>query len=251
MKELEYWIEKDEINELYTAKYWNDIENEKTKEWYIEDENDSKVLDYLKRSGLYEEFEIALHHADIKGKVLDVAAGVCWTSAILSLFDSVDEIDALEFSLHRIDTLAPRVIGSLNGKKEKINRIVGSFYDIKREDNYYDTIVLSSSYHHAEFPLKLFHECDRVLKPNGTIIIVGENIISYKRVIGRFIKNLFQFQYKLDVCSDKYNVNDDPLGDHYYTKCDYRFTFASYGYQYKEIKSNIRGSIAYIGVKGK
>lgn len=167
MKEIEFWIEKDEINKLYTSSYWNDVEEEKNKAWWIDDPSDKKVEKYLLRSGLKEEFDLALKKTNAKGKVLDLAAGVCWTSALLSQNNLIDEIDAVEFSYHRIDYLAPKVIESLGGKQEKINRILGSFYKINRNDEYYDTIVLSQAYHHAEYPLKLFHECDRVLRGGG------------------------------------------------------------------------------------
>ena len=251
MKELEKWITEDEINSLYSSDYWNDVNEEKSKDWYIENASDDSVVKHLNKSGLKEEFEMVLSQCIIKGKVLDLASGVCWTSAIVSKINSVDSVDSVEFSFHRINDLAPIVIESLDGNKNKINRILGSFYDIKRENEYYDTIILSSAYHHAEFPLKLFHECNRVLKKGGTILIVGENIIGYKRIFGRLIKNLLKLKLKFHIFSEYYNQIDDPLGDHYYMECDYRFTFAAYGYSCKSIKSNIRNSIGFVGVKKK
>lgn len=168
MKEIEFWIKEQELNNLYTSEYWNNIEEEKKKEWWIKDSNDNKVDRYLTTSGLKQEFEIALENAKLQGKILDLAAGTCWTSALISKYKTVEEIDSVEFSFHRINDLAPITIESLGGNKTKINRILGSFYDIKRENEYYDVIILSQAYHHAQYPLKLFHECDRVLKRGGT-----------------------------------------------------------------------------------
>lgn len=167
MQDIEFWINKEEIANLYTSDYWNNIEEEKKKEWWIENLNDDKVEKYLTKSGLRQEFEIALDNVKIGGKVLDLAAGVCWTSALISKYESVEKIDSVEFSFHRINDLASTTIESLGGDKTKINKILGSFYDIKRENEYYDLIVLSQAYHHAQYPLKLFHECDRVLKRGG------------------------------------------------------------------------------------
>lgn len=248
MNELEYWIDKKTIDEMYSSDYWNDVENEKSKEWWIENEKDDKVLKYLEKSGLKKEFESTINSVELKGKVLDVAAGTCWTSALLSQKENISSIDSLDFSYHRINDLAPKTIMSLDGNLNKINRILGSFYDIKREDNYYDVIVLSQAYHHAEFPLKLFHECDRVLKKGGYILIIGEHVISKKRIFRRFIKNLLNMKLSVDLYKEFYN-HDCPLGDHSYMLSDYKFTFYAYGYSLKMIKPNIRDSSVFIGEK--
>ncbi|MCX6077381.1 MAG: class I SAM-dependent methyltransferase [Campylobacterales bacterium] len=248
MKEIEYWMGKKEIEGMYTSDYWNNIEEEKTKEWWIEDSKDKKVEQYLLRSGLKEEFDLALKNSEIKGKVLDLAAGTCWTSAELSKYDNVSEIDAVEFSYHRINDLAPKTIESLGGKKEKINRILGSFYDIKRDDETYDVVVLSQAYHHAQYPLKLFHECNRVLKKGGYILIIGEHIVDKKRIFRRLIKNILNRKFSFDIFKEFYNHND-PLGDHSYLLQDYKFTFYAYGYDYKLLSSGVRGSSIFIGKK--
>jgi len=251
MRELEYWIDKNFIKEMYSSDYWNDIENEKSKEWWIDNSSDKKVINFLKSEGLLEEFELAISESNIKGKIIDVAAGTCWTSALLSKIKTVSEIDVVEFSYHRISELAKLTIASLGGDLNKINRYLGSFYDIKKPDEHYDIVMLSQAYHHAEFPLKLFHECDRVLKKGGQMIIIGEHIIDYKRVFGRFIKNLFKFKFKFHIFSEYYNQNIDALGDHYYMEGDYRFTFNSYGYSFKSIKSPVRNSTIFIITKEK
>ena len=250
MKEIEYWIKSEDSEEMFSSNYWNNIENEKEKEWWIEDSKDKKVFNFLKKSGLSEEFTIAIKDINLRGKILDLAAGTCWTSAILSKYENVEFIDAVEFSHHRIAKLAPITIESLGGDMNKINRIYGSFYDIKREDNYYDFIILSQAYHHAEFPLKLFHECDRVLKKGGKIIIIGEHIIGFKTIIRRFIKNLLKMKINFNIMKEFYH-HDDPLGDHFYMEHDYAFTFFAYGYSYEVIKTNLRDSTVFIGTKNK
>lgn len=118
MKEIEYWIKQKDTEEMFSSDYWNNVENEKEKEWWIEDENDKKVFNYLTKSGLFEEFNIAVNKANINGKILDLASGTCWTSAELSKITNVNMIDAVEFSHHRIDKLAPITIKSLGGGYE-------------------------------------------------------------------------------------------------------------------------------------
>lgn len=91
--------------------------------------------------------------------MLDIAAGVGWTSALLSREKMISHVDALEFSLHRINNIAPIVIDGFNGEKRKISRILGSFYDIKGKD--YDIMFMSQAFHHSDNPLKLLYECDK------------------------------------------------------------------------------------------
>lgn len=248
MKEIEFWIDQQQLGNMYTSAYWNDIEEEKKKEWWIKDSSDKNVEQYLDTSGLKQELHLALEHANIKGKILDLAAGTCWTSAEISKFENVECIDAIEFSYHRINELAPKTIESLGGNKDKINRVLGSFYDIKRNNENYDVIILSQAYHHAQFPLKLFHECDRVLKKGGYILIIGEHVITKKTIFRRLIKNLLKAKFHFNLFNEFYNHND-PLGDHFYTAHDYQFTFYAYGYTYEVVKSNLTGSTIFIGKK--
>lgn len=248
MKKVEFWISDEEINNLYSSQYWNNIEEEKKKAFWIDDPKSCKVEQYLIKMKLKQEFETALKQVEISGRILDVAAGVCWTSALLSKYEAVKEIDAIDFSLHRIDKLAPLVVESLNGNKNKINRIIGNFYNIHKNNEHYDMIILSQAYHHAQYPLKLFHECDRVLKRGGVIVIIGEHIITKQRILRRIVKNLLNFKIKFDLFKEFYS-HDDPLGDHYYTLNDYKFTFYSYGYDYEMPKAEIKNSSIFIARK--
>ena len=137
----------------------------------MKDKNEKKLVNYLHSSGLFEEYKIAQTKLEEKGllhgNILDVAAGVCWTSAMLSKSEDVVRIDALDFSWHRLSQLAPVVFEQFEADKDKIQRVYGSFYDIKRGEEEYDLIFMSQAFHHADKPLRLLVECDRVLKSRG------------------------------------------------------------------------------------
>lgn len=171
MKPIIEWINKQEVGEIYTSTYWNDVEVEKKKEWYLMDKSDKKLVNGLHSKGLFEEYKIAQTKLEKKsllhGNILDVAAGVCWTSALLSRCKRVNRIDALDFSWHRISQLAPIVCEQFEANTDKIQRIFGTFYDIKRGNDEYDLIFMSQAFHHAENPVRLLIECDRVLRPGG------------------------------------------------------------------------------------
>ena len=171
MKPIVKWISEKEVEKINTSRYWNDIEKEKKKEWWIKDKNDEKLLNYLHSSGLLEEYKMAQMKLEKKGllsgRILDVAAGVCWTSALLSKHDKVKHIDALDFSWHRLEKLAPIICEQFQAKEYKIQRIFGSFYDLKNDKESYDLVFMSQAFHHADSPLRLLYECDRVLKSGG------------------------------------------------------------------------------------
>jgi len=48
-----------ELNLLYTSEYWNDIEAEKRKVWWIQDGAYEPLLAYLKSSKLYDDYLVA------------------------------------------------------------------------------------------------------------------------------------------------------------------------------------------------
>lgn len=234
------WVEPEEISGVYTYEYWNDIEEEKVKEWWQLVQDRNKLMSYLKDTGLSDEFAFAaelLLKKDLLGaRILDAAAGNCWTSALLSKFDEAIEIDALEFSSHRLAQLAPLVFDRLSAKKSKIQRVLGSFYDIKRNDAYYDLVFMSHAFHHADNPFRLLLEFDRILKPGGCIAFTGEPFVGWAHYIKKIIKSLV-INRKLEL--DFYSLfeTDNRLGDHFYRPSDYRFMFRTMGYTLNQYKT--------------
>jgi SAM-dependent methyltransferase len=249
LQEIECWESAQELANSYTYDYWNDIEEEKKKEWYVQSDEDTRVAEYLHSSGLLEEFGIAakaLGADGMEGTVLDVAAGVCWTSALLSKYN-FKQIEALDFSKHRLE-IAPQVCRIMDADLNKIRRIFGSFYNIKRDDAYYDLIFVSQAFHHADNPIRLLAEMDRALRKGGKICLIGEHLIStfqtFKSMTRFALKNK-----KISFNSHELFARDDLLGDHYYKLDDYYFMFQSCGYKVNHFESNIRNSMVLIAQK--
>ena len=102
--EIQYWLSDKEVGDIYSGIYCNDEDEEEDKELYIMDGNTEKLLRYLKEKTTYcAEYESILGFSNkigmpIKGVGLDLAAGVLWTTALLSQIDSVEKIFALEIS---------------------------------------------------------------------------------------------------------------------------------------------------------
>lgn len=233
MKEIESWLSEEERKQIFSADYWNDIENEKKKEWWIQGGNYQPCLNYLERSKLMDEYRSSepwlksVSGSDLE--VLDLAAGIGWTSALISKLNNVKTIHAVELSQHRLE-LFEEAFQMLEGKAEKCQRYSGSFYDLKFEDSSVDVIYMSQAFHHADKPIPLLVECDRVLKPGGRIILVGEHNITPFRILKRFVKTLLT---KQSAVTDFHLLfPPDPIvGDHYYRRSDYYFMFHGMGYQ--------------------
>lgn len=254
MKPIIEWADRNDVAKLYTGEYWNNIAEEKKKPWWVDGTDGSAFHRYLNASGLLEEFDLGIDILSrknfLRGKVLDVAAGVCWTSAILSRYDCVEQVDALDFSWHRLNDLAPRCCTIMGGRPEKIQRIFGSFYEIgQHREKYYDLVIMSQAFHHADQPFRLLAQCDAAIKDSGAILLVGEHHISMTLFLRRAVKTAL-LEGKLTLNFRELFKPDDVLGDHYYRLNDYYTMFRSLGYCIEYHKTNIRNSMLIIARKG-
>jgi len=245
------WLTEDQLKNIYSADYWNDLEAEKKKDWWIVDGNYKKCLAYLKRSGLFEEYndaEILVKSLPYQNmRIADLAAGIGWTSSLLSKIDSVAEVHSVEISQHRLTELYEHSIRMLNGNENKLHRYIGSFYDLKFEDSSFDVIFFSQAFHHADRPLHLLVECDRILKPGGIIILIGEHYFTFFKKINGFLRNIIKTG-RLETDFHKIFPTDHDLGDHYYPVSDYRFMFSSMGYE-MTVKKAKTGKAMYFATK--
>ncbi len=181
-----------------------------------------------------EDYEIAqIYVSNMAGSrlaVADLASGIGWTSSLLSKLPNVGKVHAVEISQHRLELLFPQAVRMFGGDWAKITRNLGSFYELRFADSSLDVVFLSSAFHHAEKPLRLLTEIDRVLKPGGRLILIGETHISHWSVARRVAKMLLT-QGKLTTNFFELFPPDDELGDHYYRDSDYHFFAQMLGYK--------------------
>lgn len=227
------WLSPDELSEIYTAGYWNDVEEEKNKEWWIEDGDYRKCERYLQSCGLQQEYQQAesfIRALPGRGlRVADLAAGTGWTTALLSRIETVAEVHAVDISQHRLERLFPHSVAMLNGQPDKIHRYLGSFYDLQFPANSMDVVFMSHAFHHADRPLQLLVQCDRVLKPHGRIIVSGEHEVGLYLTARRFLGVLLR-ERRVETDFRRLFPPDPVLGDHYYRRTDYRLLFHALGY---------------------
>jgi SAM-dependent methyltransferase len=252
LREVQSWLSEAQLREIYTAAYWNDIEEEKKKEWWIEDGNYERCRGYLDQNGLLLEYQLGepfiRDMARDALRVADLAAGIGWTSALISRIENVSEVHAVEISKHRLERLFPQCVSMLSGVAGKIHRYLGSFYQMMFAPQSMDVVYLSHAFHHANRPLQLMVECDRILKPGGRIIVSGEHHIGPRTVARRFVSVLLR-QRKILTDFRQLFPPDPVLGDHYYRRGDYRLLFEALGYKLQH-RIAPTGTCLYVADKG-
>ena len=123
-------------------------------------------------------------------RVLDLGAGTGWLSAFLSTFPNVEQIDTLDSDRNNLEVMLPQIIERMGGNASKIRPVLGLFSPLLVPDQQYGLIVASSSIHHAPNLFDIMRELRRVIKPDGTIILLNENPRTFDNYMN-YTLNLF------------------------------------------------------------
>ena len=167
----------------------------------------------------------------------DMGSGMGTLASILSHFDEVKKIYAVEASKGHVDLIMPKVFDLLDVKSEKIVRCHGSFNYTKFEDNSLDFVVELGSFHHSFKDLKTvtLKEMRRILKPGGIIISIERakaDKISDKDINKILNKKAKDFHYNF---KDK-SVTRGEWGEHEYRYREWKEAFTSNGFDIKTIE---------------
>jgi ubiquinone/menaquinone biosynthesis C-methylase UbiE len=170
-------------------------------------------------------------------------------------------IYCVEISSYRLFEVGPVVLEHYSVPKDKVVLALGSFYKLKLPDNSLDFAFMSAAFHHADDPDALLAEIRRVLKPGGVVLITVEHITevtpqAYMKHFLRFFASrtvppkiqykLFRNTFRAEKLFPKPNElfpPDPVLGDHYYTRWQYREMFSRHGFKMDRIRD---GSQAFI-----
>jgi SAM-dependent methyltransferase len=123
-----------------------------------------------------------------RGNVLELGAGGCWFSSIVSKFVEVKHVYALDFSSQLLMNVAPLMMDHLHAKKEKIVRVRGSFYNLRVINKKFDFVVFDSALHHADHPIKLLREIREVLSNDGVLVCLRENIAPSLPILEQIVR---------------------------------------------------------------
>ncbi|MEA2098117.1 MAG: class I SAM-dependent methyltransferase [Patescibacteria group bacterium] len=116
---------------------------------------------------------------NFKGEVLELGAGSCWLSALMSKIPEVKNVYAVDISKELLERIGNKVIVDLRGNKEKIKLISADFHKLPFADNKFDVIICDASLHHAQNLPIFLKEANRVLKEDGFLVAVREPIKSF------------------------------------------------------------------------
>lgn len=235
--------------------YWNNVEFEKAKKFWIDDPSDTKLLNYLRyETNLEKCFVDSISFAErmnmpLKGRILDIGVGVAWTSAILSRLPQVGNIVALDFSEHRLNKIAPMVFKQYHALEEKIEKKVGDFYDFYWGDSLFDAVIFCQSLYMFRGLRNILLKVNRLLKNGGLLVVSCEDIfqepkrLSLKWAKRKLLMNLFN----LSDISGNYGY----VGSDYYKaiqSCGFRYVSQQLDYSVYNSKHNLH-STNHFGIK--
>ena len=251
LTEVQSWLSDDDLRRIYSSAYWNDVDEEQKKEFWIEDGDYEKCRRYLESTKMLAEYFQAERFVRELGRdgleIVDLAAGIGWSSALLSRVPCVATVHSVEISKHRLERLFPHCAAMFDADTRKIRRYLGSFYDVKLPAASIDVVFLSHAFHHADKPSALLAECDRILKPNGRIVVVGEHRIGGAAILRRFASTLIRRRRFVTDFGTLFPP-DPVLGDQYYRHSDYKRMFSATGYELTHVVAPT-GYVTYVADK--
>lgn len=146
---------------------------------------------------------------NFRGCVLEIGAGSCWFSSVLSKFHEVEEIYALDFSENILKNIAPAMMDYLNAEAKKIIRVKGSFYNLSQLDKLFDFVVCDQTLHHADYPVRLLKAINNVLKQDGCVVCVREPVAPKLSILRTISKRIFGAkERKYGVTENIYTLNE-------------------------------------------
>lgn len=250
---VEIWKNEDEILSIENAEYWNDCNLQKSREWAILNDDYSSLEAHLREHFFPQDLDHCLSFMQsnlgrsLEGIGIDLAAGYLWAVPHLLSAGPVTKIYCLEYSGYRLLNLGPRLLNHFRVPVEPVVLALGSFYDIKLKDASLDFAFLCAAFHHAEHPETLLKELQRVLKPSGIVIIIGEHSLT---AFSTYLKHFIKFPISLFIPHpwqgwmfgkvfprkrlfagiSEILTPDSILGDHYYIPSQYSDMFTRFGF---------------------
>ena len=188
----------------------------------LEEVHGQAVRAYKQYSNLIHIASLFLNNINrpLKGIAVDMGSGTGVGACVLSKFDRISLIYAVEFSEQFVLQVMPITFEKFDADFEKIQPIVGDFNHLDLPDESVDIILDIDSFHHSEDLNFTFNECCRVLRPQGAIISVDRAWPDpYTRdhlntMLNRELNENLKLKYGIPI-NDSFTRRD--FGEHEYT----------------------------------
>jgi SAM-dependent methyltransferase len=249
----EIWLDPAAIGSIAYSKFWNDEEIERQKSWHVLEHGFEKMESFVDSMGFAKDLEACVDRLRSRGKFvggagIDVASGVLWLVPLLFRTLDVRHLTCVEYSAHRLLKIGPEILKKNGVALDKVTLALGSFYDLKVPAGSLDFAVLCQAFHHADDPHQLLAQITRALKPDGVIIVLGEDAVDWTfkhdvlHTMRYFALRLLPKPFHRSILYSPYGLPrtviarsqdvfppDPVLGDHAYLRREYGSIFAAHG----------------------
>jgi len=116
------------------------------------------------RKGLYRTLAEEIISKLNSGRVLDIGTGA--GNLPIEMAKRAPNLEITGIDLSETLIKIARNMARREGVGKSVRFEIGSAYDLKFEDSYFDMVISSMTIHHLKYPMKAFNEIYRVLKPN-------------------------------------------------------------------------------------
>lgn len=190
-------------------------------------------------------------------RVLSLASGTCWLEASLCDLYKPSHITAVDYSANRIHTIAPSIFKAIAPSYDDVDLVNGDILQLQSPNMSFDLVLLSQAFHHTNQPITLLKEISRVLKPKGSVLIVGEHhynsVHTFRQLLSHFYKYTSRSSYRHQhSLFPSYSTLFPPCfekGDIHYSKSDYHYMFSAMGFSYIRVLSSYANLQSYLLTK--
>ncbi len=117
------------------------------------------------RKGFYKALADEIVSKLNSGRVLDIGTGS--GNLPIEIAKRAPNLEIIGIDLSKTLIKIARNMARRESVGKSVRFEIGSAYDLKFEDSYFDMVISSMTIHHLKYPTKAFNEIYRVLKPDG------------------------------------------------------------------------------------
>ena len=111
-------------------------------------------------------------------RAIELGAGSCTLSLLVSREPYISSVTCLDVSLHRMQTCVPAVADIVKGDTSKLRLVQGDFSEqLPFADGEFDLVAFDAALHHAHSIWHTLRECRRILSTGGLIVAQREQFL--------------------------------------------------------------------------